>query len=92
MKCTHTHTRRYHTYRVSWPQLSIKPAWHISTSLCPDEDFNDKEHEFVDAVAARMNAKATVPKVCIVFPMLCQTDKEGKVATILVKALVVVRV
>jgi len=85
--------------RVSCPPLSIEPAWHNPTSLCPegqhkaypdDVDFNVNEHQFVDPVAVSMNSKETVPKVCIVFPMLRQTV--GKVTNVLVKALVVVRV
>jgi len=97
MTRTHIHTRC--NRRVSCPPLSIEPAWHNPTSLCPegqhkaypdDVDFNVNEHQFVDPVAVSMNSKETVPKVCIVFPMLRQTV--GKVTNVLVKALVVVRV
>ena len=97
MTRTHKHTRC--NRRVSCPPLSIQPAWHNPTSLCPegqhiaspdDVDFTVNEHQFVDPVAVSMHSKETVPKVCIVFPMLRQTV--GKVTNVLVKALVVVRV
>jgi len=77
--------------RVSYPRISIEPAWHSASYQEPFEDvsFNEHEHEFRvagGAASAKMlkEAEASGPKVRIVFPML----RRG--AEILSKAYVVV--
>eukprot|EP00277_Geminigera_cryophila_P029297 CAMPEP_0179473090 /NCGR_PEP_ID=MMETSP0799-20121207/52920_1 /TAXON_ID=46947 /ORGANISM="Geminigera cryophila, Strain CCMP2564" /LENGTH=411 /DNA_ID=CAMNT_0021281553 /DNA_START=201 /DNA_END=1436 /DNA_ORIENTATION=- len=77
--------------RVSYPRISIEPAWHLASyqEQFQDVPFNEHEHEFrvagwAASVKMPKEAQASGPKVRIVFPML----RRG--AEILSKAYVVI--
>mmetsp|Transcript_89688 Transcript_89688/g.131286 ORF Transcript_89688/g.131286 Transcript_89688/m.131286 type:complete len:233 (+) Transcript_89688:234-932(+) len=77
--------------RVSYPRISIEPAWHLASyqEQFQDVPFNEHEHGFrvagwAASVKMPKEAQASGPKVRIVFPML----RRG--AEILSKAYVVI--